>query len=178
LRTGGILCVDEVESSLHPMLAGALLRLFCSKETNAKGAQVIFGAAAHTQALRRQESMSWRDLRSLLNRVVPSASSHAVSHVTEAHPSTHRRTPLCPRRIDKNTSANSSGARRSDPRRSAHSALIRIARLCSAAAMSASHLSAERRRSPVLLQSRRRCGVRTATGCGSEWLGTYGGTGS
>jgi predicted ATPase len=42
LRTGGILCVDEIESSLHPMLAGALLRLFCNRETNANGAQLIF----------------------------------------------------------------------------------------------------------------------------------------
>lgn len=42
LRSGGVLCVDEIESSLHPMLAGALLRLFCSRETNTKGAQLIF----------------------------------------------------------------------------------------------------------------------------------------
>jgi len=42
LRTGGVLCVDEIESSLHPMLAGALLRLFCDRAHNPKGAQLIF----------------------------------------------------------------------------------------------------------------------------------------
>ena len=42
LRTGGVLCVDEIESSLHPMLAGALLRMFCSAEHNSKGAQLLF----------------------------------------------------------------------------------------------------------------------------------------
>lgn len=63
LRTGGILCVDEIESSLHPMLAGALLRLFCNKETNAKGAQLIFtthdtnllGSVLGSDALRRDQ---------------------------------------------------------------------------------------------------------------------------
>jgi AAA15 family ATPase/GTPase len=63
LRTGGILCVDEIESSLHPMLAGALLRLFCSKETNANGAQLIFtthdtnllGSVLGSEALRRDQ---------------------------------------------------------------------------------------------------------------------------
>jgi uncharacterized protein len=63
LRTGGVLCVDEIESSLHPMLAGALLRLFCNKETNAKGAQLIFtthdtnllGGVLGSEPLRRDQ---------------------------------------------------------------------------------------------------------------------------
>jgi hypothetical protein len=42
LRTGGVLCVDELEASLHPMLAGALLRLFCDPRQNPNGAQLIF----------------------------------------------------------------------------------------------------------------------------------------
>ena len=42
LRTGGVLCVDELEASLHPMLAGALLRLFCDPKQNPNGAQLIF----------------------------------------------------------------------------------------------------------------------------------------
>jgi uncharacterized protein len=42
LRIGGVLCVDEIESSLHPMLASALLRLFCNAETNPNGAQLVF----------------------------------------------------------------------------------------------------------------------------------------
>lgn len=42
LRTGSVLCVDEIEASLHPMLAAALLRLFCDKSRNPNGAQLIF----------------------------------------------------------------------------------------------------------------------------------------
>lgn len=42
LRTGGVLCVDEVESSLHPMLACALLSMFCRPEHNPKKAQLVF----------------------------------------------------------------------------------------------------------------------------------------
>jgi AAA15 family ATPase/GTPase len=42
LRTGGILCVDELEASLHPMLAAAILRQFCSQDQNQVGAQLIF----------------------------------------------------------------------------------------------------------------------------------------
>jgi hypothetical protein len=42
LRTGGVLCVDEIESSLHPMLAVRLLRLFGDPERNPGGAQLIF----------------------------------------------------------------------------------------------------------------------------------------
>jgi len=42
LREGGLVCVDEMESSLHPMLALALLRLFQNPEQNVKGAQLLF----------------------------------------------------------------------------------------------------------------------------------------
>jgi len=42
LRTGGLVCIDEIEASLHPMLARALLHRFCDKETNPNGAQLIF----------------------------------------------------------------------------------------------------------------------------------------
>ena len=42
LRTGGVLCIDELEASLHPMLAGALVRLFGDPRQNPNGAQVIF----------------------------------------------------------------------------------------------------------------------------------------
>lgn len=42
LRRGGILCVDELDSSLHTLLSHAIVRLFMNPETNPKGAQIIF----------------------------------------------------------------------------------------------------------------------------------------
>jgi hypothetical protein len=42
LREGGLLFVDELEASLHPMLAATLVRLFNSPEQNPRGAQLIF----------------------------------------------------------------------------------------------------------------------------------------
>lgn len=42
LSAGGVLCVDELEASLHPMLAAALVRLFCDPKQNPNGAQLIF----------------------------------------------------------------------------------------------------------------------------------------
>ena len=42
LREGGLLCIDELEASLHPMLAAQLIRLFNAPEQNPRGAQLIF----------------------------------------------------------------------------------------------------------------------------------------
>src|SRR5262249_49143228 len=42
LRVGGLLCIDELEASLHPMLALELLRLFNDPAHNPKGAQLVF----------------------------------------------------------------------------------------------------------------------------------------
>jgi uncharacterized protein len=42
LREGGLLCIDELEASLHPMLAHEILRLFNGPKHNPKGAQLIF----------------------------------------------------------------------------------------------------------------------------------------
>lgn len=42
LRTGGVLCVDELETSLHPLLAATLLTLFCNQESNPGFSQLIF----------------------------------------------------------------------------------------------------------------------------------------
>ena len=42
LRTGGVLCIDEIESSLHPMLAGSILHQFCDERQNPNGAQLVF----------------------------------------------------------------------------------------------------------------------------------------
>lgn len=42
LRNGGVLWVDELDTSLHPHLAALVVYLFQSKEMNPKGAQLIF----------------------------------------------------------------------------------------------------------------------------------------
>jgi predicted ATPase len=42
LRTGQILLFDEIDASLHPKLSGHLLTLFQDRETNPRGAQLIF----------------------------------------------------------------------------------------------------------------------------------------
>lgn len=42
LATGGLICVDEIEASLHPMLALSLLRLFQDSRRNRGGAQLVF----------------------------------------------------------------------------------------------------------------------------------------
>ena len=42
LSNGGILLVDEIERELHPLLVDFIIAKFQSKETNKKGAQIIF----------------------------------------------------------------------------------------------------------------------------------------
>ena len=42
LSKGSILCIDEMEARLHPLITRVLIGLFNSKETNPKGAQLIF----------------------------------------------------------------------------------------------------------------------------------------
>jgi len=42
IREGGIVCIDELDSSLHPHLALQLIRLFNDKASSPKGAQLIF----------------------------------------------------------------------------------------------------------------------------------------
>jgi AAA15 family ATPase/GTPase len=42
IDSGGVLCVDELEESLHPLLALEIVRLFNNAELNTKGAQLIF----------------------------------------------------------------------------------------------------------------------------------------
>ncbi len=42
IEEGGLLCVDELESSLHPKLALEILRLFQDPRHNPRGAQLIF----------------------------------------------------------------------------------------------------------------------------------------
>lgn len=42
LNQGGIFIVDEIESSLHPLLTLQIIKLFNHKETNPNGAQLLF----------------------------------------------------------------------------------------------------------------------------------------
>lgn len=42
LDGGGLLCIDELDHSLHPLLAIEVIRLFCDPKRNPKGAQLIF----------------------------------------------------------------------------------------------------------------------------------------
>jgi len=42
LDGGSVLVIDEIDSSLHPSLLAFLVRLFCDKTSNPKGAQLIF----------------------------------------------------------------------------------------------------------------------------------------
>jgi uncharacterized protein len=42
LRGGGALVIDEIDASLHPLLAARLIALFNEQETNVGGAQLIF----------------------------------------------------------------------------------------------------------------------------------------
>ena len=42
LLHGSVLFVDELDAQLHPMLTRAIVRLFMDKETNPKGAQLVF----------------------------------------------------------------------------------------------------------------------------------------
>jgi hypothetical protein len=42
LRQGGVLLVDEIDASLHPLLTATLVRMFQSPDVNGNGAQLIF----------------------------------------------------------------------------------------------------------------------------------------
>jgi AAA15 family ATPase/GTPase len=41
LDTGGLVLVDEIDSSIHALLSRKIVSLFSSKETNKRGAQII-----------------------------------------------------------------------------------------------------------------------------------------
>jgi hypothetical protein len=59
LRTGRVICVDELGSSLHPLMAIEIMRLFESRSRNARGAQLIFNTydtnLLNTGMLRRDQ---------------------------------------------------------------------------------------------------------------------------
>jgi hypothetical protein len=59
IEDGGVLCVDELDSSLHPLLALEVLRLFSDRQRNPHGAQLIFNThdtnLLNSSVLRRDE---------------------------------------------------------------------------------------------------------------------------
>ncbi|KGF01621.1 AAA family ATPase [Actinomyces sp. S4-C9] len=54
LREGGVLCVDELDTSLHPYLAALVVSVFQSPEYNPHGAQLVF--TSHDTTLLGQQS--------------------------------------------------------------------------------------------------------------------------
>lgn len=59
LSTGGLVCIDEFNASLHPLLATRLVQMFNSPESNPKGAQLIFNThdtnLLHRAIMRRDQ---------------------------------------------------------------------------------------------------------------------------
>lgn len=63
IENGGLLLVDELESSLHPLIGAAIVKLFNSPESNPRGAQILFtthdtrllAASADAPLLRRDQ---------------------------------------------------------------------------------------------------------------------------
>jgi len=59
LCDGGLMLIDEIESSLHPHLVAQIVKLFNSEDTNPKGAQLIFvtqdATLLDTELLRRDQ---------------------------------------------------------------------------------------------------------------------------
>lgn len=53
LEDGSCICFDELETSLHPLLARAIIRLFMDPKTNPKGAQLFF--TTHDKSLLAKE---------------------------------------------------------------------------------------------------------------------------
>ena len=66
LETGSTLVIDELESSLHCKIVGFLITLFNTKETNPKGAQLIF--STHSSVALSEDSMR-RDQIWFVNKI-------------------------------------------------------------------------------------------------------------
>jgi hypothetical protein len=62
LKTGSLMIIDELESNLHPNLAGQIVRLFQEAVTNPHGAQLIFTThdtsllGSNTETLKRDQT--------------------------------------------------------------------------------------------------------------------------
>ena len=59
LRRGDVLVFDEIDASLHPKLSAELLSLFAGKETNPRGAQLIFSSHDPTLLTRLGRDQIW-----------------------------------------------------------------------------------------------------------------------
>jgi len=70
LRGGGLLVLDEIDTSLHPDLCGALIELFTTESANPRGAQLLF--ATHNEDLLKYLR---RDEIVLVNKDVEGAST-------------------------------------------------------------------------------------------------------
>jgi hypothetical protein len=59
IQWGGVICVDELDSSLHPLMAIEIMRLFENRDQNPKGGQLIFNThdtnLLNTGLLRRDQ---------------------------------------------------------------------------------------------------------------------------
>lgn len=59
LENGGLLCIDELDTKLHPLLFRKIVNMYCCKEINKKNAQLIFTTHStmlfNSEYLRRDE---------------------------------------------------------------------------------------------------------------------------
>ncbi len=59
LENGGLLCIDELDTKLHPLLFRKIVNMYCDKEINKKNAQLIFTTHStmlfNSEYLRRDE---------------------------------------------------------------------------------------------------------------------------
>lgn len=75
LSSGGVLIIDELDSSLHPRLADAFVSLFLAPESNPNGAQIIFSthdvALLGTGRLRQDEIWLVNKTRAGVSSLIP-----------------------------------------------------------------------------------------------------------
>jgi AAA15 family ATPase/GTPase len=79
LRSGAVLCVDELDARLHPYLVDALVELFQSPEVNVHGAQLVFstheasllGRSSRTELFRDQVWFTEKDHHTGATRLFP-----------------------------------------------------------------------------------------------------------
>ena len=73
LRTGGLLCIDELDSHLHPKITRKIIELFKSRKHNTNGAQLIFSSHDYTlmRTLNRDEIWLTEKLRDKSTSLFP-----------------------------------------------------------------------------------------------------------
>lgn len=81
LKNGSLLVVDELETSLHPLLSQVLVRLFNDPSTNPLGAQLLFSTHAPTllapETLRRDQIWITQKSRGGVTEIFPVSDFHA-----------------------------------------------------------------------------------------------------